>query len=66
MSGNNDRKTIIDNSEDLKDKITESFDDFKLRAELLVANLKEGAMMVTTILSAVQGVKGSDQVKFLN
>lgn len=38
----NDRKTIIDNSEDLKDKITESFDDFKLRAELLVANLKEG------------------------
>lgn len=42
MSKNNDRKTIIDNSEDLKDKITESFDDFKLRAELLVANLKEG------------------------
>lgn len=38
----NDRNTIIDNSEDLKDKITESFDDFKLRAELLVANLKEG------------------------
>ena len=42
MSKNNDRKTIIDNSEDLKDKITESFDDFNLRAELLVANLKEG------------------------
>ena len=38
----NNKKRIIDNSEDLKAKITESIDDFKLRAELLIANLKEG------------------------
>ncbi|WP_227677784.1 hypothetical protein [Psychrobacter frigidicola] len=38
----NKKQHIIDNSEDLKDKITESIDDFKLRAELLIANLKEG------------------------
>lgn len=36
------KQNIIDNSEDLKAKITESIDAFKLRAELLVANLKEG------------------------
>ncbi len=38
----NNKKRIIDNSEDLKAKITESIDDFRLRAELLIANLKEG------------------------
>lgn len=38
----NNKKRIIDNSEDLKAKITESIEDFKLRAELLIANLKEG------------------------
>ena len=42
MSKNNNKERIIDNSEDLKDKITESMDAFKLRADLLVANLKEG------------------------
>lgn len=42
MSKTINQKHIIDNSEDLKDKITESIDDFKLRAKLLVANLKEG------------------------
>ena len=36
------KKPIIDNSEDLKDKITESIDAFKLRANLLMANIKEG------------------------
>jgi len=38
----NNKTRIIDNSEDLKTKITESIDDFKLRAELLMANIKEG------------------------
>ena len=38
----NNKKRIIDNSEDLKTKITESIDAFKLRAELLMANIKEG------------------------
>ena len=36
------KKPVIDNSEDLKDKITESIDAFKLRANLLMANIKEG------------------------
>lgn len=36
------KKTVIDNSEDLKDRITESIDAFKLRANLLMANIKEG------------------------
>ncbi|MES1964296.1 hypothetical protein M0N77_02985 [Psychrobacter sp. AH5] len=39
-SHNNENKHS--NSEDLKDKFTESLEAFKLRAELLVANLKEG------------------------
>jgi len=38
----NDEQNNTNNSEDLKDKFTESIDAFKLRAELLVANLKEG------------------------
>ncbi|WP_394211445.1 hypothetical protein [Psychrobacter piscatorii] len=38
----NNKKLVIDNSEDLKDKITESIDAFKLRANLLMANIKEG------------------------
>jgi len=42
MSNNNHNKPQNNNSEDLKDKFTESLDAFKLRAELLVANLKEG------------------------
>ena len=42
MSKATNQKHIIDNSEDLKDKITESIDDFKLRANLLMANIKEG------------------------
>ena len=37
-----EKKPVIDNSEDLKDKITESIDAFKLRANLLMANIKEG------------------------
>ncbi|WP_265087888.1 hypothetical protein [Psychrobacter urativorans] len=41
-SNNNNKEYIIDNTEDLKAKITESFDDFTLRAELLMANIKEG------------------------
>lgn len=36
------KKPVIDNSEDLKDRITESIDAFKLRANLLMANIKEG------------------------
>ena len=36
------KKAVIDNSEDLKDRITESIDAFKLRANLLMANIKEG------------------------
>lgn len=42
MSNMNKKARIIDNSEDLKTKITESIDAFKLRAELLMANIKEG------------------------
>lgn len=42
MSRANNKQHIIDNSEDLKAKITESIEAFKLRANLLVANLKEG------------------------
>ncbi len=42
MSNTNNKKHTIDNSEDLKDKITESIDAFRLRAELLMANIKEG------------------------
>lgn len=42
MSNMNEKARIIDNSEDLKTKITESIDAFKLRAELLMANIKEG------------------------
>lgn len=42
MSNTNNKERIIDNSEDLKDKITESIDAFKLRADLLMANIKEG------------------------
>lgn len=42
MSNSKNKPRIIDNSEDLKEKFTESLDAFKLRAELLVANLKEG------------------------
>ena len=42
MSNTNNKSRIIDNSEDLKTKITESIDAFKLRAELLMANIKEG------------------------
>lgn len=42
MSNMNKKACIIDNSEDLKTKITESIDAFKLRAELLMANIKEG------------------------
>ena len=36
------KKPVIDNSEDLKDRITESIDAFMLRANLLMANIKEG------------------------
>ncbi|WP_265088795.1 hypothetical protein [Psychrobacter immobilis] len=36
------KKPVIDNSEDLKDRLTESIDAFKLRANLLMANIKEG------------------------
>ncbi|MGP5521402.1 MULTISPECIES: hypothetical protein [Psychrobacter] len=43
MSDTNNNERAIDNAEDLKNKLTESLDDFKLRAELLVANLKEGS-----------------------
>ena len=42
MSNMNKKARIIDNSEDLKTKITESIDAFKLRADLLMANIKEG------------------------
>lgn len=42
MSNSKNKPRIIDNSEDLKDKITESIDAFKLRADLLMANIKEG------------------------
>lgn len=42
MSNNNKDQRQNNNSEDLKSKFTESLDAFKLRAELLVANLKEG------------------------
>ena len=42
MHTTENKKRIIDNSEDLKDKITESIDAFKLRADLLMANIKEG------------------------
>lgn len=41
-NNNAKKKPVIDNSEDLKDKITESIDAFKLRANLLMANIKEG------------------------
>lgn len=46
MSNMNKKARIIDNSEDLKTKITESIDAFKLRAELLMANIKEGGKVV--------------------
>ncbi len=42
MNHTNKKQQAIDNTEDLKDRITESIDAFKLRAELLMANLKEG------------------------
>ena len=42
MNTTENKERIIDNSEDLKTKITESIDAFKLRAELLMANIKEG------------------------
>ncbi|MGP4713479.1 MULTISPECIES: hypothetical protein [unclassified Psychrobacter] len=42
MSSQEQKDHTVNNSEDLKSKFTESIDAFKLRAELLVANLKEG------------------------
>lgn len=42
MSHDNNKEKQSNNSEDLKSRFTESLDAFKLRAELLVANLKEG------------------------
>src|SRR5690606_40665376 len=36
------KKPVIEDSEELKDRITESIDAFKLSANLLMANIKEG------------------------
>lgn len=58
MSQSTKQQHIIDNSEDLKTRITESVEAFKLRAELLVANLKEGGNDGYDHSTTTAGAKG--------